>query len=72
MTFYHNIILAVILLPSVVFAAVVIYKTLKVTGIVKKFNKLKELQIFRRWIIKDDAGNEPHRLTDPTEYTPLQ
>ena len=73
-----NILLTVILLPSIIFAAVIMHKFLKVIGILNKieqvFVKLKKLQIFRRWTRKENAdstGNEPHRLANPTEYTPL-
>ena len=50
----YDIILATILMPSVIFAAVVTYKTLQVIGIVKKIKKtlgnFKNLQLFKRWI----------------------
>ena len=68
-----NIVLLIILLPSVVFVAVIISKVLKVIGIVKKteklFVKLIKLLVFKKQE-KEDV-NEPHRLTNPTEYSPL-
>ncbi len=63
-----NAILATILMPSVVFAGVTGFKVLEVIGIVGK------LKSFVHKFSKDtDASveEEPHRLSNPTQYTPL-
>ena len=71
-TTHYNIVMVIILLPNVVFVAAIMYKTLKVIGIVKKtenlFSKLKELHIFSRWNRKQTADDQTHRLTNPTDY----
>ena len=68
----HNIILAAILMPSIVFVVIVMYKVLDAFGIVHKI-KMNQFRFIRGSAGYNGGGNEaePHRLTHPTQYTPL-
>ena len=71
---YHsNLILAAILAPSVVFMGSVLYRVSNVFGITHRA-KRAVLKI-KGALLKRKAGEvdepEPHRLTHPTQYTPL-
>lgn len=65
-----NCILVMILMPSVIFVGVILYKVLQVLGIVQKISSaIKKL----RGVGDDNTtiDNEPHRLTNPSQYTSL-
>ena len=71
---YHsNFILAAILAPSIVFMGIMLYRVSNVFGITHRV-KRAVLKI-KRALLKRKAGEvdepEPHRLTHPTQYTPL-
>ena len=71
---YHsNLILAAILAPSIVLMGVMLYRVSNVFGIT---NRVKRAVLkLKRALLKRKAGEvdepEPHRLTHPTQYTPL-
>ncbi len=63
----YHIILAAILFPSIVYMAVMLLRVLKVVGVLQKVKRL-----IRRGAKTEVVVNaEPHRLTHPTQYTPL-
>ena len=62
-----HLILVVILMPSVIYMCIIMYKVFDVLGIVEKVVAMK---IFK-WKIASNNDIEPHRLTHPTQYTPL-
>ncbi len=68
----YHVILVLILIPSILFAGAMIYKVLDVLGIV---GIIRDKRFFKKRIRSDiDAAEieaEPHRLTHPTQYTPL-
>ena len=64
----YHIILCVILLPSLIYMAVILLRVLKLLGVVPKLNQLILKGVKTELV---DKNIEPHRLTDPTEYTPL-
>ena len=69
----HNFILAVILMPSIIFVAIAVYKVLDVCGIANMI-KMAYFSYRGRASCKSTSDNEevePHRLTHPTQYTPL-
>ena len=71
---FLNIFLAAFIMPSIIYVGIIMYKVLKLLGIIRKIKRfIIEKQLFRRRLI--ETGNtievEPHRLTHPTQYTPL-
>ena len=78
-TSYHNsyakyhILLVIILMPSVVFICAIAYKLLGVLGILHLIKGIvvKIRQFGRRCDDNESPEAEPHRLTHPTQYTPL-
>ena len=71
---YHsNLILAAILAPSIVFMGIMLYRVSNAFGITHRV-KRAVLKI-QRALLKRKAGEvdepDPHRLTHPTQYTPL-
>ena len=70
---YHsNFILAAILTPSIVFMGIMLYKVSNVFGITNRVKravlKIKGALLKRKAEVDE---TEPHRLTHPTQYTPL-
>ena len=60
------------LMPSIIFVGIIMYKVLQLLGIVKKVKRFFiEKQLFRRRFTENNVEVEPHRLTHPTQYTPL-
>ena len=68
-----NILLLIILTPSVVFVCAIAYKLLGVLGILHQIKRIvvKIRQFGRRCDDNESPEAEPHRLTHPTQYTPL-
>ena len=69
---FHIILLA-FLMPSVIFVGIIIYKVFDFFGIVRK---VKHFIAEKNWFKKTSgvymsSEAEPHRLTHPTQYTPL-
>ena len=67
---FHIILLA-FLMPSVIFVGIIIYKVFDFFGIVRK---VKHFIAEKNWFKKTNGVSseaEPHRLTHPTQYTPL-
>ena len=67
----YDIILAAILMPSIVFVGIVMYKVLDVFGIVRKTKTTYSSLRGGAGYNSDGNEAEPHRLTHPTQYTPL-
>lgn len=69
-----TIILAIIFMPNVIFMGIIVYKISHVVGVSKKINNsivCKKLFFRRANNSSDQTENEPHRLSNPTEYPPL-
>ena len=73
---FFNMFVTAFLMPSIIFVGIIMYKVLQLLGIVKKVKRFiteNSKQLFRRRLT--DTENyvevEPHRLTNPTQYTPL-
>jgi hypothetical protein len=64
--FIHLILL--ILMPSVLFVGAIVWKLLGVLGIL---HQIKRVIVKMRLFSRNDEEVEPHRLTHPTQYTPL-
>lgn len=63
-----NLLLALILAPSMAFVGVIVYKMSCALGVPSKVKRV----FWRRRASQDLViDSEPHRLTYPTEYTPL-
>ena len=71
---FFNVFVTAFLMPSIIVVGIIMYKVLQLLGIVKKVKRfITEKQLFRRRLT-DTENNievEPHRLTHPTQYTPL-
>ena len=69
---YTNYLLVVILAPSVVFVCAIAYKLLGVLGILHQIKGII-VKIKFGWSHNENESPEaePHRLTHPTQYTPL-
>ena len=66
---FHIILLA-FLMPSVIFVGIIIYKVFDFFGIVRKVKHfIAEKNLFKTNGVSSEA--EPHRLTHPSQYTPL-
>ena len=70
---FFNMLLVVLLMPSIIYVGIIMYRLLQLLGIIKKVERFViDEQLFRRRLIaKNDIEVEPHRLTHPTQYTPL-
>ena len=73
---YCHLILAVILTPSIIFMGIMMYKVSTVFGINSRL-KRAVLKMNGAWLKRKPSEgshleeSEPHRLTHPTQYTPL-
>ena len=73
-SFLFKILASAFLIPSVLFVGTIVYKVLKLFGIgmkVKQFFIDRQLFGKRSMDTNNEANHEPHRLTHPTQYTPL-
>ena len=71
---FFNVFVTACLMPSIIFVGIIMYKVFQLLGIVKKVKRfITEKQLFRRRLTdtENDIEVEPHRLTNPTQYTPL-
>ena len=66
--FLLDIFLALIIAPSVVFVGVVLYKSLKMLGVI---GKIRNIVCGFRKARNSVDGDEPHRMINPTQYSPL-
>ena len=67
---FFNIYLFCFFLPTIIFVCIIIYKVVSLLGIIGKVKR----GMFRRRLIDTEnvsIETEPHRLTHPTQYTPL-
>ena len=70
-TLAFHIILLAFLMPSVIFVGIIIYKVFDFFGIVRKVKHfIAEKNLFKKTSSVSSEA-EPHRLTHPTQYTPL-
>ncbi len=68
--FLNQISMTIILVPSIIFLVIILYKILDVLGIVRIVKKTVSKKIFRSRVGNGEEA-EPHRLACPTQYTPL-
>ena len=71
---FFNVFVTAFLMPSIIVVGIIMYKVFQLLGIVKKVKRfIIEKQLFRRRLTdtENDIEVEPHRLTHPTQYTPL-
>ena len=65
-----RVILAIILFPSFVYAMVILHRALKVLGVYKML-KIRLIKKGSGPELDMSTETEPHRLSNPTQYTPL-
>jgi hypothetical protein len=64
----YNLLVFLILMPSVFFIGAIVWKLLGVLGIL---HQIKRVIVKMKLFSRSDEEVEPHRLTHPTQYTPL-